>query len=377
MGRGVVSYEEVVVIKLGYALVARVMLCAVVLLAGLAAGRVVPAPTVAAAACQAFPETGKQVCEPFLGYWQSHGGLAQQGLPLSDAANETNTDNGQTYLTQYFERARFEYHPEIADPQYQVLLGLLGNEQLLAKYPGGRPAVASTGVNCFAQTGRCVDDRFFAYWQAHGGLAQQGLPISESFDETNPTDGRTYRTQYFERARFEYHPEIADPTYQVLLGLLGREQFTARYPVGLPGGASPSPTPPSTAPAPAPSASPAPAPAPSASPVPSTAPAPSPVADTFQVTASVSNASPTQNTRVTVTARLANNGQGVAGATLNTTWHYKTTTPGCTGGPSGGDGTVSCTRDISTASKGYTVVIDVVVSYQGRTYTTTTSFTPR
>jgi len=134
MGRGVVSYEEVVVIKLGYALVARVMLCAVVLLAGLAAGRVVPAPTVAAAACQAFPETGKQVCEPFLGYWQSHGGLAQQGLPLSDAANETNTDNGQTYLTQYFERARFEYHPEIADPTYQVLLGLLGREQFTARY---------------------------------------------------------------------------------------------------------------------------------------------------------------------------------------------------------------------------------------------------
>jgi len=95
------------------------------------------------------------------------------------------------------------------------------------------------------------------------------------------------------------------------------------------------------------------------------------------VAASVSNASPTQNSRVTVTARLTNNGQGVAGATLATTWHYKTSTPGCTGGPSGGDGTVSCTRDISIANKGYTVVIDVAVGYQGRTYTTSVSFTPR
>ncbi len=350
----------------------RALLCVVLLLAGFAVDRVETPASVSAAACQSFPETGKQVCEPFLGYWQQHGGLAQQGLPLSDAANETNASNGQVYLTQYFERARFEYHPEIADPQYQVLLGLLGSEQLLIKYPGGRPAVPSTGVNCFDQTGRCVDDRFFAYWQAHGGLAQQGLPISEPFDETNPTDGKTYRTQYFERARFEYHPEVADPTYQILLGLLGREQFTARYPGSKPVGASPQPTP-------APSASPSPAPAPSVSPLPAPppAPVPSPVADNFQVTSSVSNTSPTQNSRVTVTARLTNNGQGVAGATLNTTWHYKTTTPGCTGSPSGGDGTMSCTRDISTAGKGYTVVIDVVVSYQGRTFATSTSFTPR
>jgi len=353
-------------------MLSRVLLCVLALLPALAFGRVVcPAP-VSAAACQIFSETGKQVCEPFLSYWQQHGGLAQQGLPLSDAVNEVNATNGQTYLTQYFERARFEYHPEIADPQYQVLLGLLGSEQLLAKYPSGRPTVPTTGVNCFDQTGRCVDDRFFAYWQAHGGLAQQGLPISEPFDETNPTDGKTYLTQYFERARFEYHPEVADPAYHVLLGLLGREQFTARYPGGQPGGASTQPTP-------APSASPVPAPVPSASPLPVPPPAPvaSPVADTLQVTASVSNTSPTQNSRVTVTARLTNNGQGVAGATLDTTWHYKTSTPGCTGGPSGADGTVSCTRDIGTASKGYTVVIDVRVSYQGRTYTTTTSFTPR
>ena len=66
--------------------------------------------------------------------------------------------------------------------------------------------------------------RFFDYWQAHGGLAQQGLPLSDEFDEVNPTDGKTYRVQYFERARFEYHPENQAP-YDVLLGLLGREQL--------------------------------------------------------------------------------------------------------------------------------------------------------
>lgn len=241
----------------------------------------------AAAACQTFPQTGKQVCEPFLTYWQQHGGLAQQGLPISDAFNETNPTNGQIYLTQYFERARFEYHPEIVDPQYQVLLGLLGSEQFLAKYPGGRPATPASGEGCFPETGRCVEPRFLAYWLAHGGLAQQGLPISDAFDETSPTDGQTYRVQYFERARFEDHPEIADPAYRVLLGLLGREQFLVKYPSGQPTGPAPTPTPaPSAAPTPAPSATPAltaapsplptPSPSPSAAPTPPPAPSPSP-----------------------------------------------------------------------------------------------------
>ena len=83
----------------------------------------------AAAACQTFPETSKQVCDPFLTYWQQHGGLTQQGLPLSDAFNETNPTNGQVYLTQYFERARFEWHPN-NDPSYQVLLGQFGRRIL-------------------------------------------------------------------------------------------------------------------------------------------------------------------------------------------------------------------------------------------------------
>jgi hypothetical protein len=40
---------------------------------------------------------------------------------------------------QYFQRARFEAHNE-NQPPYDVLLGLLGAEQLKAKYPNGAPA---------------------------------------------------------------------------------------------------------------------------------------------------------------------------------------------------------------------------------------------
>ncbi|HZG67583.1 MAG TPA: hypothetical protein VEZ12_12620, partial [Herpetosiphonaceae bacterium] len=52
--------------------------------------------------------------------------LALSGLPLTEARMETNAA-GDTVLTQWFERARLEWHPNNPDP-YKVLLGLLGVE---------------------------------------------------------------------------------------------------------------------------------------------------------------------------------------------------------------------------------------------------------
>lgn len=88
-----------------------------------------------------FGQTGHAIAPQFWAYWSSHGlefdnrrgtsfdeSLALVGLPLSEATMETNPTNGQQYLTQHFERARFEYHPENAGTEYTVLLGLLGRE---------------------------------------------------------------------------------------------------------------------------------------------------------------------------------------------------------------------------------------------------------
>ena len=69
---------------------------------------------------------------------------------------------------------------------------------------------------------------FRRYWDAHGGLFVNGYPISEERDEVSPTDGKTYRVQYFERARFEYHPEHAGTPSEVLLGLLGSQLLRER-----------------------------------------------------------------------------------------------------------------------------------------------------
>jgi hypothetical protein len=79
----------------------------------------------AQAGCQTFPETGKAVCGRFLEYWQSNGGVAQHGYPISDEFREISSLNGQTYTVQYFERARFEAHPGNQAP-YDVLLGQFG-----------------------------------------------------------------------------------------------------------------------------------------------------------------------------------------------------------------------------------------------------------
>jgi hypothetical protein len=107
-------------------------------------------PKAAPAAPHYFPETGHAVShEPFWQYWSARGlqdpalnpyqrSLALFGLPISEAFTARNP-NGDTVLMQWFERARFEWHPNNA-PQYQVLLGLLGNEFRSAPVPPAPPA---------------------------------------------------------------------------------------------------------------------------------------------------------------------------------------------------------------------------------------------
>jgi len=189
--------------------------------------------SVYAASSRFFPETGKTVNDPFLSYWTGHGGLAQQGYPITDTYNEKNDADGKTYQTQYFERARFEYHPENSDPRFKVLLGLLGKEALAAKYGDNPPDVPTEtvpggGSKTFSETGKTVTGLFLSYWNTHGGLEQQGYPITDAYEEVNDADGQTYITQYFERARFEYHPENQDPKFKVLLGLVGREIYSLK-----------------------------------------------------------------------------------------------------------------------------------------------------
>lgn len=112
---------------------------------GMAIGPLHTGASFAQGDCRTFPETGKQVCGRFLEYWTNNGGLAQQGLPLTNEFVEVSDLNGKSYTVQYFERAVFEKHPENAAP-YDVLLSQLGTFRLAAKYPGGDPSRNQTPV---------------------------------------------------------------------------------------------------------------------------------------------------------------------------------------------------------------------------------------
>ena len=109
---------------------------AALLLAGLLASLVTALPSAAQPSSRTFPETGKTVQGTFLTYWQQHGGLAQQGYPISDQMQEQSATDGKTYTVQYFERARMESHPEYAGSPEEVLLGLLGTEYVASQNCG-------------------------------------------------------------------------------------------------------------------------------------------------------------------------------------------------------------------------------------------------
>ncbi len=166
----------------------------------------------------------------FAAYWAKNGGLEQFGYPITPEVVEHQGD--QTTIVQYTERARFEYHPENGPP-YDVLLGLLGNSLADPRAGEGpfqpKPEVKSFDVQWFPQTRHNVGPPFLAYWTQHGGLPVLGLPRSEGFEEVNAADGKLYLVQYFERNRLEYHPENRGTRYEMLLGLLGVEQFKTLY----------------------------------------------------------------------------------------------------------------------------------------------------
>src|SRR3982750_140986 len=73
------------------------------------------------------------------------------------------------------------------------------------------PVQAQGGSRTFPETGKTVGGRFLQYWTDHGGLAQQGFPITEEIQETSATNGQIYTVQYMERAVFEHHPENQAP----------------------------------------------------------------------------------------------------------------------------------------------------------------------
>ena len=172
-----------------------------------------------------FPTTGFTVPAVFIKYWDKYGGLPIFGYPISAARVERSLADNKDYLVQYFERNRFEYHPEFKGTGNEVLLGLLGVELTKGKtFPDAEAFTDSPAKVYMEPTHHSLGEPFLSYWKKNGGLAIFGYPISEPLDEKNSADGKTYLVQYFERNRFEFHPEN-QPPYDVLLGLLGKDDL--------------------------------------------------------------------------------------------------------------------------------------------------------
>jgi lipoprotein-anchoring transpeptidase ErfK/SrfK len=164
-----------------------------------------------------FPQTGHTLKNGFLAYWRHHGDVPIYGYPVSEEF--VNPANGLP--TQYFERAVFEWHND--NPAgWQALPYLLGVElsQGRQNEPPFKPVPSGDADHCtyYEQTSHRLCNGFRDYWETYGGLAVFGYPISEEFTENGQV------VQYFERARFEWHPEHAGTVYEVLLGRLGADR---------------------------------------------------------------------------------------------------------------------------------------------------------
>lgn len=143
-----------------------------------------------------FPQTGHHLSNRagFLDFWRANGQVLIFGYPIT----EEFVADGR--VVQYFERARFEYHPELFGAPGQVQLGLLGREIVGDRPEGAGIPDPQNGYRYFPETQHSMFGKFRRYWERRGGLSVFGYPITEEFEE----NGRI--VQYFERTRFVYNP---------------------------------------------------------------------------------------------------------------------------------------------------------------------------
>jgi len=320
-----------------------------------------------------FPQVPDCISGRFAQYWNDNGGLSVFGLPLSPATKQRTGADSTTYLVQFFERARFELHPHEVKP-YDVLLGRLGVDSLTAQgrdwqtFPKADPAAP----HFFPETGHAIAPQFWGFWSSHGlefdgnkkaksfqeSLALFGMPVSEAQMEAS-SNGQIYLTQWFERTRFEFHPENAPP-YDVLLGLLGAD-LLRQAPPGAP-----------------------PAPAPGLPGIPpiqgacvQNAP---PAAEGPQAWVTVPEPE-SESQFNSVCVRLIVGGQIVQGAKVNVTMHYRKKDVGYGPVKTDEDGVAEQGFNIGNrklALRNIPVPVDVTIEApDGTIYKTTTSFTPR
>lgn len=176
------------------------------LIVGLVAGgfgtaRAVPAESLEQATDERyFPETGHWVRGDFLEHYEAADEpTLVYGYPITEAF----TDARSRLWVQYFQRARFELHPDAAADQ-RVQLSPLGS---LLYVPGQNPKLNLNNLLAcrnYPDTGFPVCYGFLDFFDKNGGVDEFGPPIS-GFETYN---GRI--VQYFQRTRLEWYPELGE-----------------------------------------------------------------------------------------------------------------------------------------------------------------------
>jgi hypothetical protein len=203
-----------------------------------------PGEVAAQTAQRCFP-TGHCIEGPIRTFWEQHGGVQVFGYPISpqeelyvglvSSVPWPVWFPGRQVQAQQFERYRLELHPG-----NEVKIGRLGSDILEQQgrswwYEFGRVGPDRyENLEClhFSTTSHNVCGKMLQAWRTNGiesdgqpgfsteeSLALFGYPLSEEHYEVLE-DGNEYMVQWFERARFEIHPD-SDAPFQVEFGRLG------------------------------------------------------------------------------------------------------------------------------------------------------------
>lgn len=115
---------------------------------------------------------------------------------------------------------------QVTRRSFGKMIGMAGASALALSAVSPLTGLAASDPITNPTTGHRMDGGFAFFWHANGSLAIFGWPISNLEDEVLE-DGNTYKVQYTERSRFEYHPN-GDGTYFILLGAFGRRVLALR-----------------------------------------------------------------------------------------------------------------------------------------------------
>jgi len=158
-----------------------------------------------------FSETGHNVKGDFLTFYNSNSNaIFLYGYPITE---EFVNKDGKT--VQYFQRARFEYNPNLPEGQ-RVFLTQLGRETYVST---GLLNVSNTfACRTYTETGYPVCFTFLEFLDQYGSVQQFGYPISGFEYHENKI------VQYFEKARLEWQPWKVEGQ-RVVVSDLGRIYF--------------------------------------------------------------------------------------------------------------------------------------------------------